>query len=84
MRCYCFTLFPSRCSIYHWILNESGLFAIGAGIGVIINLYIPSNIEKIYEGQRKMQDEVSSVLIDIADLIVNPNKESNYNKDLTL
>ena len=66
----------------HWILNESGLFIIGAGIGVIINLYIPSNINKIYEGQRKMQEEVSSVLIDIADLIVNPNKDSNYNKDL--
>ena len=67
---------------YHWILNEAGLFAIGAGIGVIINLYIPSNINKIYEGQRKMQEEVSSVLIDIADLIVNPNKDCNYNKDL--
>lgn len=66
----------------HWILNESSLFIIGAGIGVIINLYIPSNINKIYDGQRKMQEEVSSVLIDIADLIVNPNKDCNYNKDL--
>lgn len=66
----------------HWILNESGLFIIGAGIGVLINMYIPSNIEKIYEGQKKMQDEVSAVLIDIADLIVNPNKDCNYNKDL--
>lgn len=66
----------------HWILNESGLFIIGAGIGVLINMYIPSNIEKIYEGQKKMQDEVSAVLIDIADLIVHPNKENKYDKDL--
>ena len=66
----------------YWILNESALFIIGAGIGVIINLYIPSNVNKIYEGQIKLQEEVSSVLIDIADLIVNPNKDCNYNKDL--
>ena len=29
-----------------------------------------------------MQDEVSAVLIDIADLIVHPNKENKYDKDL--
>lgn len=66
----------------NWILNEFGLFVIGAGVGILINMYIPSNIEKIYEFQKKMQDEVSYVLIDIADLIVNPNKEDKYSKDL--
>ena len=66
----------------NWILNEFGLFVIGAGVGILINMYIPSNIEKIYEFQKKMQDEVSYVLIDIADLIVNPNKENKYSKDL--
>ncbi len=66
----------------HWILNESGLFAIGAGIGVLINMYIPSNIEKIYENQKKLQNEVSSILIDIADLIVNPNNKNKYDNDL--
>ncbi|SCH89533.1 Predicted membrane protein [uncultured Clostridium sp.] len=66
----------------HWIVNESCLFLIGAGIGVLINMYIPSNIEKIYENQKRLQNEVSSILIDIADLIVNPTSENKYNKDL--
>ncbi|MGL5694941.1 MAG: aromatic acid exporter family protein [Peptostreptococcaceae bacterium] len=65
-----------------WVLNETGLFLIGAGVGVIINMYIPSNIEKIHEGQRKMQEEVSAVLIDIAELIVNPKVNNNYSNDL--
>jgi uncharacterized membrane protein YgaE (UPF0421/DUF939 family) len=65
-----------------WILNEAGIFVIGAGIGVIINMYIPTNIHKIYEGQKKLQEEVSTVLIDIAALILNPKKENRYNKDL--
>lgn len=65
-----------------WILNEFGIFVIGAGIGVIINMYIPTNINKIYECQKKLQEEVSNVLIDIADLIVNPKGENSYNKDL--
>lgn len=65
-----------------WILNEAGIFLIGAGIGVIINMYIPTNINKIYGGQKKLQEEVSTVLIDIAALILNPKKENRYNKDL--
>ncbi|MCG4763881.1 aromatic acid exporter family protein, partial [Fusicatenibacter saccharivorans] len=40
------------------ILNEAGIFVIGAGIGVIINMYIPTNINKIYEGQKQLQNEV--------------------------
>lgn len=64
------------------ILNEAGIFVIGAGIGVIINMYIPTNINKIYEGQRKLQNEVSTVLIDIADIIVNTNKANKYTFDL--
>lgn len=65
-----------------WILNEAGIFVIGAGIGIIINMYIPTNIHKIYQGQKKIEEEVSTVLIDIADLIVNPKKESRYSNDL--
>lgn len=65
-----------------WILNEAGIFLIGTSIGVIINMYIPTNINRIYKGQKKLQEEVSTVLIDIADLIVNPKKENKYDKDL--
>ena len=71
----------SSVSMY-WILNECGLFIIGAGIGIIINMYIPSNINKIYSRQLKLQEEVSSILIKIAELIVNPNKEYNCSNDL--
>ncbi|MCU9809980.1 hypothetical protein LEQ06_18670 [Paraclostridium sp. AKS46] len=45
-------------------------------------MYIPTNINKIYEGQKQLQNEVSTVLIDIADIIVNPNKENKYTFDL--
>ena len=65
-----------------WILNEAGIFAVGTGIGVLINMYIPTNIHKIHEVQKKLQEEVSIVLIDIAAIIVNPNKENGYSRDL--
>ncbi len=35
-----------------WILNEAGIFAVGTGIGVLINMYIPTNIHKIHEVQK--------------------------------
>ena len=56
-------------SIY-WILNETGLFIIGAGIGIIINMFMISNLDKIYIGQEKLQDQVSLILIDIANIYV--------------
>lgn len=65
-----------------WILNEAGIFTIGTGIGVIINMYIPSNINKIYKGQIKLQEEVSTVLIDIADFIINPDNKNMYSQNL--
>lgn len=46
-------------------------------------MYIPSNINKIYDRQIKLQEEVSSILIKIADLIVNPNDKYNCNDDLS-
>ena len=67
---------------FSWILNEAGIFTIGASIGVIINMYIPTNINKIYEGQRKLQEEVSTVLIDIADFIIIPENKNMYSQDL--
>ena len=62
-----------------WILNETGIFIIGAGIGVVINMYMPTNIHKIYEGQKRLQEEVSTVLISIADVIVNSDNKDKYN-----
>ena len=74
-------LIQGSMSIY-WILNETGIFIIGAGIGVIINLFIPSNFHKIYLGQDKLQEQVSLILIDIASIISNPDKELDFQDNL--
>ena len=74
-------LLQESMSLY-WILNETGLFIIGAGIGIIINMFMLSNIEQIYNGQERLQKEVSTILIDIASTIVNSNKESDYEEHL--
>ena len=67
---------------FYWILNETGLFIIGAGIGIIINMFIPSNFHKIYIGQQKLQEQVSLILIDIAHIISNPDKDFNFQHNL--
>ena len=74
-------LLQSSMSIY-WILNEKGLFIIGAGIGIIINMYMPSNFHKIYLGQQKLQEQVSLILMDIADIISNPDKNLSFQDNL--
>ncbi|MEG0051377.1 MAG: aromatic acid exporter family protein [Terrisporobacter sp.] len=61
---------------YEWILNESGLFLIGASIGIIINMFMPSNIKNIYMGQEKLQEEVSLILLNISYIITNPNMKT--------
>ena len=74
-------LLQSSMSMY-WILNETGLFIIGAGIGIIINMYMPSNFHKIYLGQQKLQEQVSLILMDIADIISNPDKNLSFQDNL--
>lgn len=74
-------LLQSSMSLY-WILNETGLFLIGAGIGIIINMFMPSNFHKIYIGQQKLQEQVSLILVDIADIISNPDKDISFQHNL--
>ncbi|MGL5346871.1 MAG: aromatic acid exporter family protein [Peptostreptococcaceae bacterium] len=64
------------------IINETLLFIIGASIGVIINMYIPSNIDKIYNSQLNLQEEIRILLLDISILIKNPFEGDEYEKDL--
>ena len=64
------------------IINETALFIIGASIGIIINMFMPSNIEKIYIGQEKLQKEVSGILRDLAKIILDPTQGSNFESDL--
>lgn len=68
---------------FYWILNETGLFIIGAGIGIIINMFMPSNVKQIYVGQHKLQEEVSEILIHISSIILNPNDINKYEGDMT-
>ena len=75
--------FLQRDMSLEWILNETGIFIIGAGIGVIKKMYMPTNIHKIYDGQKRLQEEVSTVLISIADVIVNSDNKDVYNQNLS-
>ncbi|MGL6106216.1 aromatic acid exporter family protein [Romboutsia sp.] len=67
---------------FDMIINESLLFTIGASMGVIMNMYIPSNIDKIYNGQLKLQEEIRVILLDISNLIKSPTEGTEYDKDL--
>ncbi|MBO5476716.1 MAG: hypothetical protein J6A15_03060 [Clostridia bacterium] len=46
-----------------------------------LNMYMPTNIHKIYEGQKRLQEEVSTVLISIANVIVNSDNKDIYNQN---
>ena len=63
-------------------LNETGLFLIGASIGIVINMFMPSNIKYIYLGQEKLQKEVSIVLRDISKKILDPKDDCYFSNDL--
>lgn len=67
---------------FSMVINESLLFFIGASIGVIINMYIPSNINKIYNSQLNLQEEIRILLLDLSILIKNPFEGDEYEKDL--
>ena len=43
---------------------------------------MPSNFHKIYIGQQKLQEQVSLILIDIADIISNPDKNLSFQHSL--
>ena len=44
------------------IANELGLLAIGAGIGVILNLYIPGKVHLIRTSQRRIESHMKEIL----------------------
>lgn len=75
-------LLQQSMSIY-WILNETGLFLIGASIGIIINMFMISNREYIYKGQEELQKQVSLILVEIAEMIDNPYKKINFKNNIT-
>ncbi len=44
------------------ITNELGLLAVGAGIGVILNLYIPGKVHLIRTSQRRIESHMKEIL----------------------
>ena len=76
-------LLQESMSIY-WILNESGLFIIGSGIVIIINMFMFSNKEHIYEGQQKLQKQVSLILVEISEMINKPGRDNNIKHNISI
>lgn len=54
-----------------WIWNEFQLMIIGVGIGVILNLYIPSKMKPIKKIQGIIEEDMRIVLKEIASLLCN-------------
>lgn len=51
------------------IVNELAILAIGAGIGVILNLYIPGKEKQIRAGQREIENRMKEILKTMAKLL---------------
>lgn len=58
--------------------NESLLLLIGAGIGILLNLYIPNNVRQIRAKQRIIEADLKSILSQMADKLLIGDK-SDYN-----
>lgn len=52
-----------------WLLNELLLMLVGAGVALILNLYMPSIEGKIKEDQKYIDDTIRSILLHMADAL---------------
>lgn len=60
-----------------FILNEALLLFIGAGIGTLLNLYIPGKIKEIRHTQHILEEDLKTVLLRMSEYIVKEDK-SDY------
>lgn len=51
------------------VLNEVCLLGIGAGIGTLVNLYMPNNQKQIREDQRKIEEKFRVILKELAEAL---------------
>ncbi len=58
----------------YWIVNELSLFTIGAGIGILLNLYIPKNIHAIKKDQLEIEEDIKSILSNISSTLLEDKK----------
>ena len=56
------------------ITNEGLLMIIGAGIGILINIYIPSNVRYIKKQQKIIEKSFIDILNSLSQLIINKNE----------
>ncbi|NLZ48389.1 MAG: aromatic acid exporter family protein [Clostridiales bacterium] len=52
-----------------WLLNELLLMLVGAGVALILNLYMPSIEGKIKEDQKYIDDAIRTILLSMADAL---------------
>ncbi|MGN6712782.1 aromatic acid exporter family protein [Anaerocolumna jejuensis] len=60
---------------FYWISNELSLLIIGAGIGVLLNLYIPRNTLAIKQNQLMIEEDMKLILSNISTALLAPGKE---------
>lgn len=65
------------------MLNELYLMIIGVGIGVILNSFMPNNINKIKENQKRIETSMKQILSKLSELIVEPSLNIDISKSLT-
>lgn len=53
----------------YWIKNELLLMIIGAGIGILLNIYMPKVEGKIKEDQRDIEDKMRAILMHMAKVL---------------
>lgn len=61
-------LIEESMSLY-WIWNEFSIMIIGVGMGVVLNIYIPSKMKSIKKIQGTIEDDMRLILKEIAALI---------------
>ena len=66
----------------NWFYNETLLFIIGVGIGVLMNLYIPSNMKRIREGQYRIEEDMKELLVSTASALVHMTPTDEIKKNL--
>ena len=59
------------------ILNECLLFGIGTGLGVLVNLIMPGNIQKVREKQKETDEKIRAILTRMSEYVCKEDK-SDY------